>query len=470
MTNPPSAPTSASLSTSTRDALEALAPGAVSSDPSLLDSHAVDWSREHAQLPALVLRPKTVDELSALLRYCNEEGLAVVVQGGMTGLSGGATPRPGELALSLARMSGVIELDKRSMTLTAWAGTPLQTLQQAAADAGLQLPLDLGARGSCTIGGNVSTNAGGNQVLSYGMTRALVLGLEAVLADGTVVSSLNKMLKNNAGYDLKHLFIGSEGTLGIVTRVVLRLYPVAQSKQTALCAFRSFAEAIDFLQLVQRHMPRVTAFELMWKNYIDTVFSLCEGLQDPFQQRYPFYVLVQCEGGNPEGDLAAFEQLLFAQMEAGTIVDGVIAQSETEAGDFWAIRDAVSELLATVKDRANFDIGVPINEMEACVDDISCELRAQYPDIQMPIFGHIADSNLHIIAWTPRAEEVEAIYLRVYQIVQRYGGTVTAEHGVGVMKIKYLQYCRSPQELALMHTMKQALDPNGILNAGRVVS
>ena len=232
------------------------------------ERYTSDWSRENPCRPDVVLRPRTTQDVSTILKLCNEAGQAIVTQGGMTGLAGGATPRSGEWGLSLERMKGVVELDKESMTMTARAGTPLETLQDQAREAGFLLPLDLGARGSCTIGGNAATNAGGNQVIQYGMTRSLVLGLEAVMADGTVISSKNKLLKNNTGFDLKHLFIGSEGALGIITEVILRLYPEHSSRQSALCGLSEFRHVISLLQDMRRQLPVISSFEVMWKNYL----------------------------------------------------------------------------------------------------------------------------------------------------------------------------------------------------------
>ncbi|MDG2035164.1 MAG: FAD-binding oxidoreductase, partial [Pseudomonadales bacterium] len=348
-------------------------------------------------------------------------------------------------------------------------------LQQAAQDAGFYLPLDLGARGSCTIGGNVSTNAGGNQVLYYGMTRALVLGLTAIKADGTVIRSMNKMLKNNAGYDLKQLFIGSEGTLGIVTEVVLRLYPKTLSKKSALCAFDNFNDVVGFLQTMQRCLSRVTAFELMWSNYVEKVFSMNSNYSDPFTQKYPLYVLIEAEGSDIEYDSQRFDKVLADYLERGNMLDAVVAQSNTDAEKFWYIRDGVSSILSAIKYRANFDIGVPVSVMDEFVIRVERALEKSISDFQLCTFGHMADGNLHLLAWTDSGSDdhkeavVQSVYQQVYEIVGEMNGTVTAEHGIGAMKRKYLKLCRSEEEIALMRTLKQAMDPKGILNPNRVL-
>ena len=449
--------------------LSHLLPGQILSGSELGDKYTVDWSGESPLKPQVVVRIKTVADVSKLLAYCSEKKLAVVTQGGMTGLSGGSTPQASEIVLSLELLSGITDIDVESMTLTALAGTPLEQLQQAANDIGFYLPLDLGARGSCTIGGNVATNAGGNQVLSYGMTRALVLGLEAVTADGTVIRSMNKMLKNNAGYDLKQLFIGSEGTLGVVTEVVLRLYPKPLTKQSALCGFSNFSQVVSFLQYMQRSCSRVSTFELMWDNYVKQVRQMNQQLTPVLADDHSFYVLIEIEGNDPARDDDCFNQQLQVCIDDGLLNDAVVAQSERDVNRFWQLRDGVIDILTKVKYRANFDIGVPISQMASFVHNVELELVASFKGLQLCTFGHMADGNLHIIAWTGREDDVDLIYERVYTLVGTVGGTITAEHGIGTMKRQYLSLCRSEQEIDLMRALKKAMDPNNILNPGRVI-
>lgn len=447
----------------------ALLPNQVLLGDAISEKYAVDWSAENPCKPDIVVRAKSANDVASLLAYCNEHSLALVTQGGLTGLAGGATPQVNEIVLSLELLSGITEVDSQSMSLSVLAGTPLEQVQQAALDAGFYLPLDLGARGSCTIGGNVSTNAGGNQVLSYGMTRALVLGLEAVIADGTVIRSMNKMLKNNAGYDLKQLFIGSEGTLGVVTEVVLRMYPLAKSKMSALCAFKQFDEVVAFLHSMQRSLSRVTAFELMWANYVDVVYAMNPDYSDPFAKKYPLYVLIEAEGTDPERDNQLFAEVLAEQLEQGALLDAVIAQSSIDTEKFWQIRDGVIAILSQVEHRANFDVGVPISKMSDFVEQVEARLYHEHNNLQLCTFGHMADGNLHLLAWTGQEADVNTIYNSVYEIVGSLQGTITAEHGVGVMKRNYLGLCRSEEEIALMRLLKQSMDPNGILNPGRVI-
>jgi len=429
------------------------------------EKYQVDWSGENPHLPQLVVRPDSTAVVSQLLAYCNEHHIALVTQGGMTGLAGGATPRANEIALSLERMNGIIELDHPSMTMTVKAGTPLQVIQQAADAAGLRLPLDLGARGSCQIGGNVATNAGGNQVLSFGMARALVLGLEAVQADGTVISAHNKMLKNNAGYDLKQLFIGSEGTLGVITEVVLRLFPASRNKHTALVSLGRFDEVIKLLHVAQASFARLSAFEVMWDDYFLRAVAETDNTSDPFDKTYPYYVLLESENDS----LDRFQQVLFEQMENGTLLDAAIAQSGKDSDQFWAIRDAIGDLLSRIPDAANFDIGLPISRMQAFLEKAQTVLDEKFDHLHTITFGHLADGNIHVTAWTEGKNSTQAIYKAVYELLQAFEGTVTAEHGIGMMKTDYLKLCRSPEEIALMKTLKRTLDPNNILNPGRVI-
>lgn len=444
------------------------APVLTGSDISAKYQH--DWSAETPGIPVAVVRPGSTQEVAAILKLCSAAGQPVVVQGGLSGLCGGGNPRSNELAISLERLQGIEEIDTASMTMTVKAGTPLQVIQEAADKAGFVFPLDLGARGTCNIGGNISTNAGGNQVLRFGMTRNLVLGLEAVLADGTVMSSLNKMLKNNAAYDLKHLFIGTEGTLGIVTRAVLRLFPKAQSRCSALVAVKDFDAVIKLLQRLSRDCGAgLSAYEVMWQSYYQFITDNCKGIVSPFSERHPLYVLTELEGSDAEKDQALFENTLGAAMDEGIIVDAAIASSQREREGFWKIRDGVGEIGTFIKGAANFDVSVPISSMQPFLAAVERELKTALPECKMLVFGHIADSNLHFLCYTGRKEDVKQIYGVVYRTVGQYHGSVSAEHGIGVQKLPYLHYSRSPEELALMRTLKQALDPKGILNPGRVL-
>ncbi len=450
---------------------EKLAPDVILSGADVSEKYHADCSGLTTRAPVAVARPAAVAQVSEILRTCSAAGQKVVVQGGLTGLCGGATPQDDELALSLERLSGIEELDRDSMTMTVLAGTPLQTIQEAAADAGLQFPLDLGARGSCNIGGNIATNAGGNEVIRFGMTRNLILGLEVVLADGTVVTSLNKMLKNNAGYDLKHLFIGTEGTLGVVTRAVLRLFPRPAGFSTALVALASFDDVVRLLHFMGREFSgALHSFEVMWAGYYDYIIEHVPTVSSPFDERYPIYVLTEIAGNaGPDAPGQALEQALGRELEQGRILDAVICQSERERAAVWAIRDGVAEAMAVIRDNANFDVSVPINAMAEFLARLERDVKAQLPDTKMLAFGHIGDGNLHLVFTVARTQDKQLIYDLVYEQVGAYRGSISAEHGIGMMKRAYLPKSRSKEELALMQLLKQALDPGNILNPGRVL-
>ena len=416
-------------------------------------------------------RERQGEEVAAILRYANIERLPITAWGGKSGLvEGGVTH--GGIALSLERMTAIEEIDTVNATMTVEAGAILQTVAEAAEEQDFFFPLDLGARGSATIGGNISTNAGGNRVIRYGMMRDMVLGLEAVLADGTVISSMNRMIKNNAGYDLKQLFLGSEGTLGIVTRAVLRLRPKPISQDTAFVAVDDFKSVTRFL----RHMERglggtLSAFEVMWSDFYDLVTNPPAEGRAPIPAGHPYYVLVEAMGGDQESDAARFEATLSSAIEAGDVADAVIAKSQAERNAMWALRDDVAQTFHHYP-IFTFDVSMRLSDMEDYVATVREGLAARWPAHKVFIFGHLGDGNLHIIASVGdgAAETRRAVEAVVYEPLQAIGGSVSAEHGIGLEKRAYLGLSRSPAEIALMKVLKRTLDPNNILNPGKVLT
>jgi len=435
------------------------------------DAVPAGMARSRLGKPIAVVRPASTEQVSAVLRLCHELGQAVVPWGGCTGLVEGARA-DGAVALSLQRMNRIEEIDAEGATMTVECGCVLQTACEAAEAKGLFFPLDLGARGSATIGGNISTNAGGNRVLRYGMMRELVLGLEVVLADGTVMSSLNHLIKNNAGYDLKHAFIGSEGTLGVVTRAVLRLRPKPVSQNMALLAVDAFAHLPKLLRNLERGFGgTLSAFEVMWSDFYQLVTTPPAKGQAPIPHGHAYYVLIEALGGDQEEDSARFERVLAAELENGDIADAVIAKSRDECARIWALRDDVLQVARNAP-IFTFDISLTLGKIENYITEVRDGLKSRWPDMTLMVFGHLGDGNLHLIPGVGDGSaqahrDVEEI---IYGALRRQGGSVSAEHGIGIEKRDYLAYSRSPNEIALMRTLKKAFDPKGILNPGKIFS
>lgn len=435
--------------------------------------YKTDWSKAVVAEPLAVLRPRDTHAVSVALGICHQHDQPVTVQGGMTGLVGGSQVNPGEVVISLERLQGIEEVDEVAATMTVWAGTALQVAQQAAAEVGLYVAVDLGARGSCQVGGNISTNAGGNRVIRYGMMREQVLGLELVMADGTVVTSLNKMIKNNAGYDIKQWFIGSEGTLGIVTRAVLRLHPMPLATTSVLCALPNNRCVLAFLARVrQAAQASLLAYEVMWPDFYEFMTTRVPGNTRPLAAPEAMVVLMECTTGVGGLSTPALESLLEESLASGEILDAAIAQSGKESDAFWRIRDSVSEFPLLWSPYTSFDVSLPIQTIGTFVKEIKEQLAQRLPSAESLYFGHIGDSNLHIAVHVPGSREdfpKAEIEQAVYDLVQRFEGSVSAEHGIGTRKKAWLSHTRNDAELALMRTIKAALDPKGILNRGKVI-
>lgn len=418
-----------------------------------------------------IVRPSSTEEVSEILRLCSLRGQKIVPVGGATGLVEGQVASEEEIQISLERMNKVESVDAADRTATVQAGVPLQTVQEAAEAEELFFPLDLGGRGTATIGGNVSTNAGGNRVVRYGMARDMVLGLEAVLADGTIVSSMNHMIKNNAGYDLKQLFIGSEGTLGIITRLVLRLREKPRSQSTALVALESFDNLMAFFKEIDASLGgTLSAFEVMWNSFYTFVTADDTPHRPPLAGDYPYYILVEALGGDPEADEERFANALMATLDQGLLADAVIAKSEAEREEIWNIRDGVT-LFVNLGRTFSFDISMRIGDMEAYTTKVHAEMAAEFDSQKAITFGHIGDGNVHIVAAVDDGSDEAHHRLEriVYENLIPYQGSISAEHGIGLEKRDYLSISRNESEIALMRKLKSALDPDNLLNPGKVV-
>ena len=445
--------------------IEALGTDAVLTGEAVSERQAGFFSRSTVKAKAIV-RPRTTEEVSTALRLCHEFGQPIVPHGGLTGLVQSTVTTPAEVAISLERMNEIEEINTTDRTVIVQSGVILQTLQEEVEKHDLMFPLDLGGRGSCTIGGNISTNAGGNRVIRYGMTRDMVLGVEAVLADGTVVSSMNQMIKNNAGYDLKHLFIGSEGSLGIITRAVLRLREAPRERATLMVAVDEF----DKLPRLLKHLDSslggtLSAFELMWNNFYRLVSTPPALNSPPMSQEYPYYVLIEAIGA----DAAQAETVLAEAWDQSLIMDAVIAQSEAQRLQLWALRDDVGQMMQ-FSPTFTFDVSLRISDMVDYVGKVNRRLEERFPNVQNFTLGHMGDGNLHFIVATGEGDnslrrDVEAC---VYEPLAEVSGSVSAEHGVGLEKKEWLGISRSETEIELMRRMKLALDPKGILNPGKI--
>lgn len=419
----------------------------------------------------VLVRPGSTAELSQTLATCHEFSQPVVVHGGQTGVVGATATQPGDVIVSLERMTRIEELDTLGRTMVAQAGVTLQRAQEEAERHGLLLGIDLGARGAATLGGNAATNAGGNRVVRYGMTRRHVLGLEVVLADGTVVSSMGRIIKDNAGYDLKQLFIGSEGTLGVISRLVLQLLPAPRSEHTAMAAALSLDAVARLLTRMNAELGgRVSAFEVLWSDYYSLVTTAPAKSKPPLPQGQPFYVLVESHGSDPAHDGERFENALAAALQEGLVSDVVIAKSTHERSALWALRDDVHQLWR-MQPMFLFDVGLPIAAMQGYTESLRTQLKRRWPDALLYIFGHMGDGNLHVCIRAGGEDggakaEVEHL---VNSAVAAIGGSVAAEHGIGCEKKSYLPFSRSAVEIELMRQLKRLLDPRNILNRGRVV-
>ena len=446
------------------------------SDAAALEPHLTEWRDRYRGNTPMMVSPGTTEQVAKVVRACAEAGIPIVPQGGNTGLCGGAIPHESgrEILLSLSRLNRIRSMSPIDYSMVAEAGCVLANIQAAAVDAGRLFPLSLSAEGSCQIGGNLSTNAGGINVLRYGNARDQVLGLEVVLPDGSVWDGLRALRKDTAGYDLKQLFIGAEGTLGIITAATLRLYPPVRNSQTGLVGVASVGDAIALLAYVrQEAADRLQAFELIQHRALQFVVDHIPGSTNPLRPGHPWYVLLETSN-EPNAD--NFEKLLLAAMEKSLVENAVVAKSEAEANDLWRLRHSVSEAQKYEGASLKHDIAVPISQIGNFIDAAEAAVLARIPDARVVAFGHVGDGNVHFnisqpASWTAERflQERDAIAEVVYDVTMSFNGSISAEHGIGRAKRDDLRHYRSATELSLMQTLKRALDPGNIMNPGKVI-
>ncbi|HKY19849.1 MAG TPA: FAD-binding oxidoreductase [Vicinamibacterales bacterium] len=412
----------------------------------------------------VLVRPANTAQVSAVLRWCHAHGQRIVTHGGRTGVAAAAYADEDEVVLSLERLRRIEEIDPVGQLVVTEAGITLEGLQQAVEAQGLFYPIDLGAKGSATIGGTIATNAGGNRVVRWGMTRANVLGLEAVLADGTVVCAMNRLVKNNTGYDVKHDFIGSEGTLGVITRAVLKLVPAPNTQQVMLASLPSFAAVLQLLGAARR-LHTLSAFEVMWQDYYALV-ARSGGYACPLTPEQPFYVLLETMGYQQGVDERLFGTFVEEAFNAGWIADAAEATSERQIAELWRVREGSEALMREMNPFVAFDVSVDIRRAEEFVNDVRRHLARRYPDFKSVSFGHLGDNNLHlgVHIGTRTLDEEHAIERCVYEVVRQYGGALTAEHGIGRLKRPFLPEHVSAGAMDVMRRKRSAFDPDRLLN------
>ena len=445
-------------------------------DKVLLDQDVTErfhhiWHMDSPLNAKAVLLPRTTEDISNIMKICHEYSQPVVVHGGLTNLVGSTETNQNEIVISMEKLNEIEELDPASRTMTVQAGVILETIQERAKKTDLLFPLNFGAKGSAQIGGIISTNAGGLRVFKYGMTRNLVLGLEVVLADGTIVSSMKKIIKDNSAYDVKQLFIGSEGTLGIITKAIVKLVEAPKSRTSAFVGINHYDNVVKFLKYMDSGLAgSLSGFELIWNDTFKIMTGPTASVKSPLPYYYEYYVLLESLGSDQISDQNKIENLLATAIENGTIKDAVIAANESDLNWFWKIREDVHVLVSQCNHDQHFDVSIPIPLIGQTINKMLLDLK-QIPEVEnVYSFGHIADGNIHLIVGKEiQSEElIHKVNKVVYGPLQEIGGSVSAEHGIGVHKKKYLHLCRTEEEIQLMKTMKLALDPCEILNLGKI--
>lgn len=447
--------------------------------PDDLAPYLTDWRGLYVGTARAVVRPANRDELAAVVKLCAEQKISIVPQGGNTGMCGAATPAADSdgIVICMSRMNRILNVDALNNTVTVEAGCILANIQQAAAEAGRLFPLSLGAQGSCLIGGNLSTNAGGVNVLRYGNTRDLVLGLEVVLPDGRVWDGLRALRKDNTGYDLKQLFIGAEGTLGIISAAVLKLFPRPRSQVVTFAAVRDPDAAVALLGCLREHCgDSVTAFELISRSCIELLLAHIPGTRDPLTEKHDWYVLTELGDAGDEAALQArLETALTHATEQSWVIDAAIAATQAQATAFWKMRESIPDAAKVAGLVYRHDISVAVSKIPEFIRRAGTALETAFPGTRVICFGHLGDGNLHYNAFVPGRDRADAmargatdVNRVVHDVVKALDGSISAEHGIGVSKRDELARCKDPLELELMRSVKQALDPHGLMNPGKI--
>ncbi len=456
---------------------QAVGPKGFSEDPNEIAPHLVEWRSKFQGHTPLLLKPQTTAEVSAVLTICNETRTAIVPQGGNTGLVGGQIPLNGEILLNLGRLNRIRGVDAANASLVAEAGVILDDVHRAAGEIGKFFPLSLASEGSCTIGGNLSTNAGGVDVLRYGSARNLMLGLEVVLPDGRVLDLLRSLHKDNTGYDLKQLFIGAEGTLGVITAATLKLYPAPASYETAFVAVRDPQAAVELLDRLQTATGGlVSAFELIPRLALELVLAHIPDTRDPLVSPSAWYVLAEATSAGKVSLRDAFQETVADAIEARLASDAAIATNEAKRHDLWRLRENISEAQKREGASIKHDISVPVKDIPAFLAEGTALVERMVPGVRPVSFGHLGDGNIHFNFSVPKGGDGEAFLAQwndvaraVHDLVNSFGGSIGAEHGVGVLKRDDIVRYKSTAEIDLMRTLKRTLDPNNILNPGKIV-
>lgn len=449
-------------------------------DPAEMAPYCQSWRDDVVGQVPLVARPENAEQVASVVRLCAEAGIAIVPQSGNTGLTGGGQPHAdgSEIVLSLSRMNRIRDIDPLNDTMTVEAGCILQTVQEAAAEVDRLFPLSLAAEGSCQIGGNLSTNAGGIQVIRYGSAKNLVLGLEVVLADGRIWHGLKALRKDNAGYDLKQLFLGSEGTLGIITAAVLKLFPKPTDSVTAFAGIKDPDAALHLLARAKATFGEtVTSFELIQRRGVELAAAKLDGVTDPLGEPHPWYVLIELTGQSAPGTLTdGIERFLGDALETGLVIDATIASSNAQADQLWRMREGLAEAQNTDGVSIKHDISVPVSSIPIFLERAQAALLEAYPTVRLLAFGHVGDGNLHFNPAQPRDWDADAyraerghINRIVHDIVVSLGGSISAEHGIGILRSGELAHYADPVALDLMRALKNAIDPHNLLNPGKVI-